>query len=463
MTHLNDYRYLNPQQSIREIAYELYSSVKSLPILSPHGHTDPSWFSENKAFTDPASLLITPDHYVFRLLYSQGIDLEQLGIGGGQVESRDIWRLFAANYYLYAGTPTGVWFDHVFLDVFGIDEKLTADSADAFYYHIMACLQQAEYLPRAILERFNIEVIATTDDAVDKLQHHRAIAESDWPGRVIPTFRPDSLTNLLHPHWAEKIQHLGELTGRDIHDFKSFLQALRERRSVFMELGCTASDHGVESPYTEELGTVEIETLFQKGLRSEAGVDDARQFTGHMLMELAAMSIDDGMVMQLHPGSYRNHNRALFERFGADKGADIPVQTEYTRNLKALLDKYGNSKDLTLILFTLDESTYSRELAPLAGHYPALRLGPPWWFHDSIEGMLRYRQATSETATIWNTVGFNDDTRALLSIPARHDLSRRMDANFLAGMVADQRIDISDAKGMARGMAYDLAKEAYKL
>jgi glucuronate isomerase len=182
-----------------------------------------------------------------------------------------------------------------------------------------------------------------------------------------------------------------------------------------------------------------------------------------MLVEMARMSLEDGLVMQIHPGSYRNHNRGLFERFGRDKGADIPMQTDYVNSLRPLLQRYGNEPDLTVILFTLDETVYSRELAPLAGHYPILKLGPPWWFHDSPEGMRRFREQVTETAGFYNTVGFNDDTRAFLSIPARHDVARRMDCSFLAKLVVEHRLPEDEAHEVARDLAYNLAKAAYKL
>ena len=217
------------------------------------------------------------------------------------------------------------------------------------------------------------------------------------------------------------------------------------------------------TPNTAELTPSEADTIFQRALHGKIDSSDVSRFTAHMLMEMARMSIEDGLVMQLHPGSLRNHNEVIFQKFGLDKGADIPIQTEYTQNLRPLLNKYGNDSRLTLILFTLDETTYSRELAPLAGHYPALKLGPPWWFFDSLNGMARYFDRVMETAGIYNTAGFNDDTRAFCSIPARHDLWRRASADWLAGLVARHIIDMNDAKEMIQDLAVNLAKRAYKL
>lgn len=465
---LHEDRFFDPDPGVRRVARELYHSVRELPLVCPHGHVEPRLLAENRRFPEPTSLLIIPDHYIFRMLYSRGIRLERLGIptrDGTPVETdaRRIWQLFAEHYHLFRGTPTGVWLDHELYEVFGIRRRLSGRTAQAIYDEIDEKLSSPEFLPRALFERFNIEVLATTDAATDSLEHHRAIRDSGWGGRVVPSFRPDALLRIAAPGWSAEIAALERLHGAPVRDYASFIAALEGRRAYFRALGATATDHAVLEPYTERLPAAEAEALFDKALAGSATVADQRRFEAHMLMEMARMSCEDGMVMQLHPGALRDHNERIHARFGADKGADIPVATEYTRNLRALLNAYGNEPGFTLVLFTLDESTYSRELAPLAGHYPALRLGPPWWFHDSIEGMIRFRQQTTETAGIYNTAGFNDDTRAFCSIPARHDLARRVDANWLAGLVARHVIDMGDAYEMARALAYDLARETYKL
>ncbi|MBC8400366.1 MAG: glucuronate isomerase [Candidatus Marinimicrobia bacterium] len=461
-------RFFDPDPTTRKIARQLYEQVCDLPIISPHGHTDPHWFAENKPFSDPTELIIVPDHYVFRLLYSQGIKIESLGVptvDGIPVESdrRKIWRLFARHFYLFDGTPTGAWLSYEFTEIFGVNEKLTADNADRIYDHISGLLNRTEFLPRSIVDRFNIEVLSTTDEASDQLLSHQKIRKSDWNGRIIPCFRPDAVTNIRNPHWKNKIDELSNIVGYELNNYSHFIRALEDRRLYFKSMGATATDQGILSPFTIELNKSDCDIIYQRALNGTATEDDALQFSGQILMEMARMSIEDGLVMQIHPGSFRNHNKMIYNRFGHDMGADIPVRTEYTRNLHTLLNKYGNDPRLTLIVFTLDESTYSRELAPLAGHYPAMKLGPSWWFHDSIEGMMRFRRMTTETASIYNTVGFNDDTRALLSIPARHDLSRRVDSNYLATLVATHRIDMDSALRMSKALAYDLAKQAYKL
>jgi glucuronate isomerase len=461
-------RFFDPNPSIRGIARELYDGVKGLPFVSPHGHVDPRLFSENRPFSDPTDLILIPDHYTFRMLYSQGIPMESLGIptrDGTPVETdrRKIWSTFGEHFYLFAGTPTGAWLNHEFATVFGIQEKLTGGSAMRVYDRIDEKLKTAEFLPRALFDRFGIEVLTTTDAATDTLDAHKAIRASGWKGRVVPCFRPDAVVDLMTKDWKRQIERLSEASGIDVDGYPKFIRAMEKQRAAFKTLGAVSTDQGVESPFTLELSPSEAGTLFQKALKGKATQEDARAFTAHMLMEMARMSVEDGLVMQIHPGSFRNHNQAVFDRFGPDKGCDIPLQTEYTRNLHALLNRYGNDPRLTLIVFTLDETAYSRELAPLAGHYPAMKLGPPWWFHDSIEGMMRFRQQVTETAGIYNTAGFNDDTRAFPSIPARHDLSRRMDSNFLAGLAARRVIDMDDARAMSRALAYDLVKKAYRL
>ena len=465
---LNKDRFFDPDPTIRSIARELYNSVKDLPIVSPHGHVAPKLFAENKPFPNPAELIIIPDHYVFRMFYSQGISLHLLGIprvDGKPVESdhRKIWQVFCENFYLFAGTPTGVWIQHEFVTVFGVDEKLNGESSQRIYDRIEEKLQTPEFMPRAMFNSFNIEVLTTTDAAGDSLEYHKKIRDSGWNGKIIPCFRPDAVINMRSKSWRENINALSEASGIDIDSYYNFIKALENRREFFKLMGATSTDHAVVIPYTEKLSEHEAEKIFQSALKDKTTDEDADLFSAHMLMEMARMSIDDGLVMQIHPGSYRSHNSEIYETFGTDKGCDIPVQTEFTKNLHELLNTYGKNPGLTLIIFTLDESTYSRELAPLAGHYPALKLGPPWWFHDSIEGMTRYRQRVTETAGIYNTVGFNDDTRAFPSIPARHDLSRRVDSNFLAGLVARHIIDMNDAVKMSHELAYNLVKKSYKL
>jgi glucuronate isomerase len=461
-------RYFGPDPRQTEIAGELYASVADLPLICPHGHVDPRMFADpDYSFGSPADLLIIPDHYVFRMLYSQGIPLERLGIprrDGVEVEGdhRRIWQLFAENFYLFRGTPTGMWLTQELRDVFGVSDKLTRESAQVIYDQIEGCLKQPEFRPRRLFERFNIEVLTTTDAATDPLDHHRALRESGWEARILPTFRPDAVVNIDTPGWSDSIQALSETSGVTVHSYPTFMQALEARRTFFKQMGATATDHAALTPYTGELSAEESEAIFQRALKGEASAQDAARFTGHMLIENARMSLEDGLVMQIHPGSYRSHNRLVFEHFGSDKGGDIPIATEYTRNLHLLLNKYGNDPRFTLILFTLDETSYSRELAPLAGHYPALKLGPPWWFHDSLNGMSRYLEQVSETAGIYNTVGFNDDTRAFPSIPARHDLWRRVTSNWVAGLVVRGIVDRYDAQEMIHDLAYRLAKQAYK-
>ncbi|WP_353861901.1 glucuronate isomerase [Azospirillum formosense] len=453
----------------RDIARRLYAEVGHLPIISPHGHTDPSWFAKNEAFPNPAALFVVPDHYAFRMLYSQGVTLESLGVprrDGGAVESdpRKIWRQLAQNWHLFRGTPTRMWLDHAFETVFGVTERLSGASADRIFDQIDACLQKPEFLPRALFERFNIELLATTESPLDTLEHHRAIRESGWKGRVITAFRPDPVVDPEFEGFQANVETLGALSGENTSTWAGYLAALRNRRQYFKEVGgATSTDHGHATATTADLSDADAERLFEKALRGTITAAEAEIFRGQMLTEMAKMSLDDGLVMQIHPGSFRNHNPGVFERFGRDKGADIPTGTEYVRALKPLLDRVGNERDLTIILFTLDETSYARELAPLAGHYPALRVGPAWWFHDSPEGMRRYREMITETAGFYNTVGFNDDTRAFCSIPARHDVARRVDCAFLARLVAEHRLEEDEAAELAVDLAYTLAKKAYKL
>lgn len=466
--NLNEDRFFDPDPVVRKAARDIFEGTKDLPIVSPHGHVDPKIFVENKPFPNPTELFISPDHYVFRMLYSQGISLEELDIpkrDGTKIgtDPKKVWQIFADNYYLFNGTPSGVWLDYEFNIVFGIKEKLNSKNAEKFYDILSEKLKTDEYLPRNLFEQFNIELLSTTDAANDQLDHHQAINESDWDGKIIPCFRPDALTNLDNPSWQQDVKTLQELVGFEIKKYKDFIDALKKRREYFKKMGATSTDQGVLTPFTHKLSDEESNEIFSRALNGTNAENDAELFTGNMLMEMASMSCDDGLTMQIHAGSNRNHNSIIYNKYGLDRGCDIPQSTEYTNNLKELLNRYGNHSNFTLIVFTLDESNYSRELAPLAGHYPAMKLGPAWWFHDSIEGMTRYRQMVTETAGFYNTVGFNDDTRAFVSIPARHDLARRVDANYLGGLVARHIISISEAKTIMKDLTYHLVKKAYKL
>jgi len=464
MPLLNQERLFPAEAGTREIAKRLYATVRSLPIVSPHGHTQASWFARNEPFPDPAKLFVQPDHYIFRMLYSQGIPLEELELGVAEMKNpRKVWRIFAENYFLFRGTPTRMWLDHAFQELFGFTERLCAKNADMYFDTISDKLRRPEFLPRALYDQFKIEVLATSDSPLDSLADHAAIRASGWNARILPTFRPDPVVDPAFAGFAENVAKLGEMTRENASKWTGYLNALRKTRVRFRELGCTATDHGHPTAQTANLSAAEAANLFQKVLDGNADASQQESFRAQMLTEMARMSVDDGLVMQIHPGSVRNHNRKLHERYGRDVGADIPTAANYVDALRPLLDAFGNEHNLTIILFTLDESTYSRELAPLAGHYPCLRLGPPWWFHDSAEGMMRFREQVTETAGFYNTVGFNDDTRAFLSIPGRHDVARRIDCAYLAKLVADHRLDEDEALQVAHDLAYGLVKKAYRL
>jgi glucuronate isomerase len=452
----------------RDCARRLYSAVKDLPIISPHGHTDPRWYAENLPFPNPASLFVVPDHYVFRMLYSQGVRLEDLGIrrrDGAPVETdpRRIWHRFAEHWHLFRGTPTRMWLEYAFETLFGLDERLSPATADRFYDTIATALERPEFRPRALFERFNIEVIATTESPLDDLRWHRMIRESGWQGRVVTAYRPDPVVDPDFEGFRDNVARFGEIAGEDTSTWAGYLAAHRARRAYFKSFGATSSDHGHPTAQTADLSWPEAEALFRRVMRDVPSREDTETFRAQMLTEMARMSLEDGLVLQIHPGSFRNHNKGLFAAFGRDMGADIPTPTDYVRALKPLLDRFGNERNLTVILFTLDETSYSRELAPLAGHYPCLRLGPAWWFYDSAEGMRRFRELTTETAGFYNTVGFNDDTRAFPSIPARHDVARRVDCSYLAELVVTHRLDEDEAHEVAHDLSYRLAKEAYRL
>ncbi len=459
-------RCFDPEPSQRALARDLYATVRYLPLLCPHGHVPASLLADPEAcLGDPAALFVIPDHYVTRMLYSHGVPLEALGLparDGTPVETdpRQIWQRFAERFYLFRGTPTGLWLADELVNLFGVSERLDGASAQRIYDHLEAQLARPEFRPRALLARFNIALLCTTDAATDPLDQHRRIHAAGLT-RVRPTFRPDALLTLDASDWRAQIARLSERSGIHVVDYGSFIRALEERRAAFKALGALATDHGVLTPATARLSDGEAARIFARALRGAASAHDAARFTAHILMEFARMSCEDGLVMQLHAGSLRNHHERLYARFGPDVGADIPVATEWTRNLRPLLNACGADPRFRLILFTLDESAYGRELAPLAGHYPAVLLGPPWWFFDSVNGMRRYFAEVIETAGVYNTAGFNDDTRAFASIPARHDLWRRVSCDWLAGQVLQGLLAEDEAVDLAHELAYGLAWRAY--
>ncbi len=448
-------------------AQALFSSIAYQPLICPHGHVDANLFADpHFHFGNPTQLFILPDHYIIRMLFSQGISPVELGLSRSlkdrQIDPRKVWQIFCDQFHIFAGTPSGLWIENELSMVFDILETPDHQNAQDLYDHIQDTLDSSEFTPRKLFDRFNIEVLCTTNSALDSLENHRLIRESSWPGIVIPTFRPDQLLDIADKGWLSRIEALSDLTELTILNYDQYIQAIEKRRSFFQQMGAVATDHAAENPYTCRLSHQRISTLFEKGLRQCIDVDEAHQFHGHMMYEMARMSVEDGMVMQFHVGAFRNHHTGIFENLGQDVGFDIPLQVEWTRNLQPLLEVFGMDSRLRLILFTLDETSYSRELAPMAGVYPSVFLGPPWWFHDSPNGMMRYFDHVMETAGIFNTVGFNDDTRAFLSIPARHDLWRRMSALWLAKLVHRGQLDFKTAEKRMQDLAVNLARRGYR-
>ena len=402
---------------------------------------------------------------MFRLLYSQGVPMEALGVGArpGARDPRGAFRILAAHWHLFLGTPSRGWMTHTLREVFGIEEPLGPDTADAIYDRIDAALKTAAFRPRALLQRFGIEVLATTDGALDDLAHHRTFAGMGHGTRLVPTFRPDAVIDPAAPGWAEAVARLGEIAGEDCTTMSGFRAALAIRRAHFKEHGATATDHAIDHLRTEWLDDGAAGALLDACLAGRADDADRRQLHNHMLIEMAQMSVEDGLTMQIHAGAARGTNPLVAERFGPDTGADIPLPQDWVRGAAELLNRVGNERDLRIVAFTLDESVYSRELAPMVGHWPALRLGPPWWFHDSPNGIHRYLDRVVETAGYWNLAGFNDDTRALMSIPARHDMWRRGVGAHLDAQLEAGRFGVADAERVALWLAEGAARETYRL
>jgi glucuronate isomerase len=460
-------RLLPPDPGVRAIARRLYEAVHALPIVSPHGHVDPGLLLDDDPFADPATLLVTPDHYVTRLLHASGVALDALGVGHGRLDeaaAREVWRHVCTHWEVYRGTPVRYWLESELADIFEVSVRPSAQTADSIYDQIADRLAQEAYRPRALYERFGIAVLATTDDPCDDLAAHAALAaDPAWKGRVVPTFRPDAYLEPAQPGWAERVRRLGEAAGVEIGTYAGYVRALEERRRYFVDHGATSADHSHLDVRTDLLDPADASRIFAAALAGQAAAAETVAFRRHMLGEMARMSCDDGLVMTLHPGVCRGHHGPTTERFGADTGNDIPVRVEFTQALRPLLQRYGTHPNLHLVLFTLDETVFSRELAPLAGFYPSVYVGAPWWFLDAPDAIRRFRAAVTETVGFTRTSGFIDDTRAFCSIPARHDMSRRIDAGFLANLVAEHRLGEDEAHETILDLVTTRPREVFKL
>lgn len=459
-------RALPADPGTRVVARQILDRTAGLPIVSPHGHVDAGMLARNEPFADPAGLLVTPDHSLLRLLVSQGVPLDTLGVpAAGRLvtaDPREVWRAFAAHWHLFRGTPTRFWMEYVLAEVFGVAEAPSADSADRLYDHLAECLADPAYRPLALFDRFGIELLATTDAPADPLDAHFALAAAGRIGQVVPTFRPDTLVQVAAHGWRGQVYRLAQRSGIEIDGYPALVEALERRREAFVAAGALATDHGHPTASTEPLPPGDADRIVRDALRGRATAAQAAAFAGHMLFEMARMSTEDGLVMQVHPGVLRDHDRGVRALRGPDLGYDIPVAAEFTTALRPLLEVFGHHPALRLVVFTVDEDAYSRELAPLAGVYPAMRLGAPWWFLDSPDALRRFREAVTETAGFCNTTGFVDDTRAFCSIPARHDLARRVDSGYLARLVVEHRLDLDEAADTAVDLAYRLPRATYQ-
>jgi glucuronate isomerase len=452
---------------MRAIARRLYDHVRDLPVIAPHGHVDPALLLDDRPFPDPAALLVTPDHYVTRLLHADGVALSDLGVGQGALSedaSRRAWRLLCERWHMYAGTPVRFWLEAELAEILGVTLTPSADTAELIYDQIAASLTDDAFRPRALFERFGISVLATTDDPCADLGAHAALAaDPAWQGRVIPTFRPDRYLEPAEEGWADAVNRLAATADVDTGDYAGYVEALEQRRRYFVAHGAVSADHSHADARTDPLAPDQAARIYRAALAGEASAAEATAFRRHMLLEMARMSCEDGLVMTMHPAVRRNHHGPTFERYGADVGADMPIRAEFTDALRPLLQRFGTHPGLHLVIFTVDETVWSRELAPLAGFYPSVYIGVPWWFLDAPDAICRFRGAVTETAGFSRTSGFVDDTRAFCSIPARHDMSRRVDAGFLARLVAEHRLGEPEAADIAAHLVSGQPKAVFKL
>ena len=463
---LDDDRIFPIEPAARAIARRIFAEIRDLPLISMHGHVEAAVLAHDQPFTDPARLFVVPDHYVTRMLVSQGASLESLGVArrdGVPVETdpRAIWRMFCSGWRYFRGTPSRLWLTQQLHEIFGVTVEPSLETADQLYEQIDAKLHEPAFRPRALYQRFGLEILATTDSPLSDLAAHQVIADSEWDGLVVPTFRPDALVHINRAGWKDAVARLEAVSGVETGDYNGFLAALRQRRAYFIEHGARATDHGHATADTTPLEPADAERVYRSALNGSVSAVDAAAFAGNMLFEMARMSADDGLVMQIHPGVVQGHDPQVAATFGPDVGFDIPLPVDFVRGLRPLLQTFGRDPHFHCVVFTIDETTYSRELAPLAGVYPAMRLGVPWWFLDAPQAMLRFREAITETAGFYNTAGFVDDTRAFTSIPARHDVARRVDATYLAQQVASGVLGLDEAIETAIDLTVTIPREAY--
>jgi glucuronate isomerase len=461
-------RLLPSDPGTRAVARHLYDLVAELPIISPHGHVEPSLLGDDEPFPDPAELFVRRDHYVTRLMHAAGVPLGDLiaetSAKSAALAPREVWRTFCEHWYLYAGTASGYWLRDGLVSVFGVSDEPSGENADDLFDALQAALATDAFRPRALFERFRIELLATTDDPMADLAVHDALAaDPSVSGRVIPTFRPDAYLNPLSPGWIDRVARLAEWNGSVVSSYAGYVEALAARRAYFIAHGARAADHGVLQPLTVEMSSADAASLFAKALVGGLTIEEAASFSGHMLLQMARMSVEDGLVMTVHAGVYRNHSSEMFRRFGPDTGHDIPIRTNYVEALRPLLERFGTDPDFHLVLFSVDETSFSREIAPLAGFYPSVYIGAPWWFLDAPDSILRFRAAVTETAGFYRGSGFIDDTRAFLSIPARHDMSRRLDSAFLARLVGEGRVELAAAERIAVDLVDSQPRKVFKL
>ncbi|WP_299520750.1 glucuronate isomerase [uncultured Serinicoccus sp.] len=464
---LHPERLLPADPSTRRIAQDLYEEVARLPIISPHGHVPAQWIAEDTPFGDPASLLITPDHYVTRLLHASGVSLSDLGVGRGELDeasSRAAFRLLCEHWPVYRGTPMRLWLEQQLVEIFGAHEVPSAETADRLYDTVAAWIARPDARPRTLMDRFDIEVLATTDDPCDDLRHHRTLAEDgSFTRSVVPTFRPDRYLEPAAADWVADVDRLAQVSGHDTQTYAGWVAAMEGRRDFFRSRGAVSTDHSHRDLGTERLSTGEAERLYADARAGRISTDAGDRLRRHMVGEMVRMAADDGLTMTLHPAVHRNHHAGTHRDFGADVGADIPLAVEVTRALQPALSAHGTDPNLTLVVFTMDETIYSRELAPLAGFYRSLRIGVPWWFIDAPESIRRFRSAVTEIAGFTRTSGFIDDTRAFLSIPARHDMARRIDCGFLAHLVVEHRLTEEEAAETAVYLVSTQPREVFGL
>ncbi len=439
--------------STRMLARRLYESVRGLPLVCSGVVADPSWFAENPALPDPAQVFVQSDRQVWAILRGHGVAPGQLGVAddGASIagDPASVWKVFAANYHAFRGTPTRLWHDHAFSTLFGLNERLSADNSDRFYTRVAECLAKPEFRPRALFQRFNIELLSALATPFDSLDPYLA-ARGSLKGRLVPTYCPDRLVDANNPGFITALDRFAELTSTDAWTWKGYLDAHRQRRAQFKSAGALAISQFALAARTADLPAEDAEKLFAKIVSRDFSPAEGDLFRAQMATEMARMSLDDGLVLQLHLDTPPVH----------DPEQKVPPPMPSVDGLLPLLQRFRGEPGLRVVACQDGLSAQADELARLASEYACLFVSAGG--SGGSEPMRRFRAMSFQNAAFYKTLNALQGQR-FIALAALTDAIRRLDCAFLAEFVVAHRLDEDEAHAMAKDVAYGISKKVYHL